>query len=187
MPFILKVLMIAWRVPRFQHPSRRWQIAGCVYPSPSPAHSAHVGAKWMYIIDGNRILAREFVFAVSNSGRQVHCCGYIGLDGMNLMWKAESSTDSATTAFAIARTVHCVASCVGVSAILAREWLLHTLVANIDVDNAVRDIVLTIYWKRGQHSQLSRGRITRLYWRDKHADGNTTYKAVSPGIRAQCD
>ena len=81
MPFILAVLRIARRVPRFRHPCRRRQIAGCVYPSPSPVHSAHVGAKWMYIIDGNRILAREFVFAVSNSGRQVHCCGYIGLDG----------------------------------------------------------------------------------------------------------
>lgn len=88
-----------------------------------------------------------------------------------------------------ARTVHCVAICLGVSATRARQWLLHTLVADIvvDVDNAVRDIVLTIYWKRGQYSQLSVGRITRLYWRDKRADGNTMYKAVSLGIRAQCD
>lgn len=38
----------------------------------------------------------------------------------------------------------------------ARQQLLRTLVADIvvDVDDAVRDVVLTIHWKGGQHSEL---------------------------------
>ena len=38
----------------------------------------------------------------------------------------------------------------------ARQQLLRTLIADIvvDVDEAVRDVVLTIHWKGGQHSEL---------------------------------
>jgi excisionase family DNA binding protein len=38
----------------------------------------------------------------------------------------------------------------------ARQQLLRTLIADIivDVDDAVRDVVLTIHWKGGQHSEL---------------------------------
>lgn len=38
----------------------------------------------------------------------------------------------------------------------ARQQLLRTLIADIvvDVDDAVRDVVLTIHWRGGQHSQL---------------------------------
>lgn len=38
----------------------------------------------------------------------------------------------------------------------ARQQLLRTLIADIivDVDDAVRDVVLTIHWRGGQHSEL---------------------------------
>ena len=38
----------------------------------------------------------------------------------------------------------------------ARQQLLRTLIADIivDVDDAVRDVVLTIHWRGGRHSEL---------------------------------